>query len=808
MQGTLAPVEAHADPGRGRTSGHAAARGHGKRAVRHQSDVVRAVVGTAILLGAAELARRGEPGVVEVNLFRLVNELPGFLAAPLLGVMQLGALGAVPLVALVALLGRRRRLAHLLLIAGGLAWALARVLQAVVGQDSPEIVLGKVVLHGSAAPGLAFPATHVAVAAAMATVAGPYISRPARRLAWIGVALVGVARIYTGAHFPVDVIGGAALGWALGAVVHVVLGAPRGRASAALVATALAELKPGWTPEVEAELGGAGATRYRVRLADGSRVLAKVVGRDQPEADWLYRAWRLAAFREPEDSAAIVTPAHRVAHEAYLSLLAQREGVNVPALDLTTALGEGERLLARSWVEGRSMATLAPEEVDDALLCRVWLQVARLHAAGVTHGALRVDHVIVDDDGEPWLVELGLGTASGGADDRARDLAELMASLAVTLPPDRVVAAAQEALGPSALAEAVPILQPLTLSTITRHLASRSGTLPGVRAEAARLAGIPLPPCSTPTRVALRNLLPWAGLGFATFVLLPQVGQFQATLAALRHARWGWLVPMTAASAFTYLMAAVALMGASPTPLALGRTWAVQVAAAFTNRLAPAGIGGMGTNIRYLMAAGSDRAGAATAVAVDSVAGFLVHAAAVAVVIPLLGATGGAHRLPSAPDLPDHWQFVVAVLVVLLAAGAAVWGSRARRLASGLRSALTSLRVLVAEPRRAIAVFAGSAGVTAGYTLALIAAIHAFGVGVPTTKVVAVYLGGAALAAVSPTPGGLGALEAALVAGLTGVGAAAGPSVAAVLVYRFVTYWVPVIPGLVLFRRLRHRSLL
>jgi undecaprenyl-diphosphatase len=88
------------------------------------------------------------------------------------------------------------------------------------------------------------------------------------------------------------------------------------------------------------------------------------------------------------------------------------------------------------------------------------------------------------------------------------------------------------------------------------------------------------------------------------------------------------------------------------------------------------------------------------------------------------------------------------------------------------------------------------------------AAIQAFGGGVPATKVLAVYLGGSALAAVSPTPGGLGALEAALVAGLTGVGASAAPSVAAVLVYRFVTYWVPVLPGLVLFRRLRARGLL
>jgi undecaprenyl-diphosphatase len=120
---------------------------------------------------------------VEINVFRLVNQLPAAFAPPLVGVMQLGALAAVPVFALIALLGHRPRLARLLFLGGGLAWGLAKALQVLIGQEPPEVVLGKVTLHGAVAPGFSFPSTHVAVVAALAAVAGPYLSRPHRRLA-------------------------------------------------------------------------------------------------------------------------------------------------------------------------------------------------------------------------------------------------------------------------------------------------------------------------------------------------------------------------------------------------------------------------------------------------------------------------------------------------------------------------------------------------------------------------------------------------------------------------------------------------
>jgi undecaprenyl-diphosphatase len=132
-----------------------------------------------------------------------------------------------------------------------------------------------------------------------------------------------------------------------------------------------------------------------------------------------------------------------------------------------------------------------------------------------------------------------------------------------------------------------------------------------------------------------------------------------------------------------------------------------------------------------------------------------------------------------------------------------------RYLAAGpLRQAWEGLLNLTRQPWRMTKLFASSAAVTGGYTAALAASMHACGAHVAFGDVAAVYLAGSALAAVSPTPGGLGALEAALVTGLTHFGGRPGPVVAGVLTFRLLTYWLPAIPGFFAFRHLRRSRVL
>jgi undecaprenyl-diphosphatase len=214
----------------------------------------------------------------------------------------------------------------------------------------------------------------------------------------------------------------------------------------------------------------------------------------------------------------------------------------------------------------------------------------------------------------------------------------------------------------------------------------------------------------------------------------------------------------------------------------------------------PAGTGGLGLNERYLERAGVPRPSALSAIGLNALTGAVVHAIGVAIAIAALGQSG----IGGAP-LPRGWGVLVAVVIGFTVVGIVLLSPLRRRLAGPFRRAAGDLVRVLRRPVQAAELFAGNIGVTFGNALALAACLAAFHAHVGLAQVVLVYLGGSAVASVSPTPGALGAVEAALVAGLTGVGVAAGPAVAGVLAFRLVTFWAPTIPGFFAFGYVRRQ---
>jgi membrane-associated phospholipid phosphatase len=198
----------------------------GRRVERRPSDLVWLAAGTLVLLACAQPVHAARLEPLETSAFRLVNDLPS-LPFPIVWVpMQLGNFLVVPAAVLAALAFRRWRLAGGLALAGAGVYALAKVVKRFVERGRPSDVLDDVVVRGAAPHGLGFVSGHIAVITALAYVAWPWLPRWGRWAAGAAVAAVFLTRMYVGAHLPLDMVGGAALGLAVGALVRLLLGVP------------------------------------------------------------------------------------------------------------------------------------------------------------------------------------------------------------------------------------------------------------------------------------------------------------------------------------------------------------------------------------------------------------------------------------------------------------------------------------------------------------------------------------------------------------------------------------------------------
>ena len=248
-------------------------------------------------------------------------------------------------------------------------------------------------------------------------------------------------------------------------------------------------------------------------------------------------------------------------------------------------------------------------------------------------------------------------------------------------------------------------------------------------------------------------------------------------------------------SALTYLASAIALLGSVSVRVPFWPTVLAQGASSYINRVSPANVGGMALNVRFLQKSGVEPSAGVTAVGVNALAGAIVHAILLVIFFSWAGRSAGrAFKLPSSSKLLVILAIVAAVVGIIMVTRQ---GRRfaARKLLPSLKSSVASLGRVARSPVRLTLLFGGSALVTLAYVGGLVASVKAFGVSASIVQVGAVYLVSSLIAAASPTPGGIGAIEAALAAGLTGIGIPNGPAVSAVLLYRLATYWLPVPPG-------------
>ncbi|KOV56141.1 lysylphosphatidylglycerol synthase domain-containing protein [Streptomyces sp. MMG1121] len=262
----------------------------------------------------------------------------------------------------------------------------------------------------------------------------------------------------------------------------------------------------------------------------------------------------------------------------------------------------------------------------------------------------------------------------------------------------------------------------------------------------------------------------------------------------------GWLMVGATAALGTWGASALAQQGAVLRRLPGPRLVAAQFAACAANHLLPAGLGAGAVNLRFLMRCGLPATRSASALAVKATAGAVVRLALIALLVPFCP---GLLRPPhlSATALACVLG-AVALLAGLLATP--LW-PRCRR---ALAAVLVDIRALHARPARAAALWGGSVAFAALHSVVLIAVTRAVGLPLPPLQVALLYLAASSAAALLPTPGGLGSLDAALALALTVAGAPGAAAASAVLGYRLLTVWLPLLPGLLVLGALVRRKAL
>jgi uncharacterized membrane protein YbhN (UPF0104 family) len=337
----------------------------------------------------------------------------------------------------------------------------------------------------------------------------------------------------------------------------------------------------------------------------------------------------------------------------------------------------------------------------------------------------------------------------------------------------------------------VPLLQPVALYRSTRSdLRGRKSLLAALRKRLLEAApDVEVPPVQL-ERIRPRAVITLIAGAFAAYLLAGQIANVHFA-KLLAHANLGWFFVALALSASTYLGATWALLGFVLERLSTVRTFLVQVSASFVILVTPAAVGGVALNVRYLRKAKLSPADAAASIGVTQVVSFIVYVVLVLISVAITGQSHAANALK-----PHEWEYIALGVLAGIALIALAIPAGRRQVRKRVGAALSQVvpRLLdVAQRRMKLAEgIGGSFLMSIAYILCLAASVRAVGAThISLAAIAVVYLTGSAVGSIVPIPGGIGAIETAMSLGLTAAGLPGGSAIAAVLLFRTVSFWLP-----------------
>jgi glycosyltransferase 2 family protein len=756
------------------------------------------LIGSLVVLGLMYVALQGaNDSDLATSFGDFLGSSPRWLVSGIVSICQIGFLLAAVLGFVSQLALRRFARVGRMLVASVVCIAGLIAMSKLVGTLALRLVPPR---HSPVGPGrsgygigAAFPTTlDLGVIAAWMFVDRGHWSDRWRWVGWLVLVLGIAARLGVSLADPATIVTAIAMAAAASSLVQLILGGPNTSPRAVAVGEILERL--GYKLSSVERFGGfRGFAGFRVYIDDGQQLIVKVISRDLWAALLPVQIYRAARFRDVGQDRPFRSLRSAVEHEALCALKAHSDGVPTARLAVVTEFPPSAMMMAFDAQTRQCLSDLEPSRRTPQLLNSVWAIVDALQRSHTVHRRLNADALWVDDDGAVVLV--GFASASLGVVGSAlsTDVAEVLAATAAPLGVERAVESAVAGVGPAAVAAALPRLQPLALTPRTRAEVKAAGCLEELRNEVHRVTGADDVPIAELERIKTGTVVTIAVVALALWALIPQFLGVGSLWGELQRANWWWVAAAIALSALTYVGAAVALDGSLPERLPLGPNIGVQMAASFVGVAVPGG--GLALTARFLQKRGVDTPTAVAAVGVDTIAGVIVHLTLTGLFFLLAGSSGlQTFDLPPLSTI----GLIAAGVALVAATGVAVPWSRAlltTRVLPATKRSLVNVSEIARQPGKMIELFGGSLAITLGYILALEVAVSAFGAGPAFTSVALVYLVGSVVSSVAPTPGGIGAVEATLIAGLTSAGMASTTAVAAVIVFRLATFWIPLLPG-------------
>ena len=771
------------------------------------ADILRLLVSLAVVvlgLFATTFAEATVSGA-ESDIVAAIDRVPISVEQAVLGTAQVIAT-FVPLGALAVVIWKRRwKLLGTLWLASFVASASAALVLDWVGDREVAVQLAERAARGTSLVAADFPTTeYLATAAAAVTIGAAYLPRQWKRAAWGWVVVLVLLRLLGPSQPPLSIWVAVSLGVVIGSLALLVFGSPNQEPSGEHVLEALREV--GLDP-VEIRRRDEETTHavYETVERGGSQMFVKLRTPDDRTWDLLSRLHRLIRLRSSEVGRPFSTLKRRVEHEALATRTARDGGAPTPAVVGVGVTAGGAAFLVEELITGRRLSDL--DELDDDVLRDAFAAVRAIHATRTAHHNLSLDNIVLDDDGRVWLVDYDDAELAADRRERARDVAELLVAVGLAVGPERSVAFGVEALGADEVAACLPLVQPLALSrSLGKSIKGERKLLDRLREEIHERTGADDVPLERLARVQPRTLVMIFAGALAFYSLLPQFGNLGDTVDAFGDARWEWMPALLGAALIYFVFATISFLGSVAQPMPVAASARSQVATAFAQLVGPASAGKMALAGRFLQRNGLTPPEASASVALNTIAGIATHLLLMA---GFFAWAGGAEI--GGLSLPSIGTLLLAAGIAVVAIAIASLFERVRRMVirpviDGIRTAAGYVTQVFRSPIRVIALLGGSALITMSYLFALVFAVEAYGGGLSVAQIGAAYLGAAAIANIAPTPGGVGPLEAAMIAALSGFGLDAGVAISSVLTFRLATFWLPIAPGWVTFMWMERRG--